>query len=96
MRRLLFIALSVLCVCTLGVFHVKYQVAILKQGVEGTTRERDVLEAELALLKIELTHLSSPGRLDQLNQKFIRLVPPEGAQMRTLEQMPTSSSRREV
>ena len=71
-----------------GMFQVKYRVMQLEDELARVNRSIDADRDELRVLGAEWSYLNQPQRLDQLRQRYLRLVPVQRAQLGNLDQIP--------
>ena len=69
-------------------YEVKYQVARVDDDLGRVNRAIDADRDQLRVLSAEWSYLTQPGRLDQLRQRHLTLVPVTRAQLGSLDQIP--------
>lgn len=58
-----------------GLYQVKYSVIALEDELKGLNRQIIQTQEELHILEAEWTALNHPQRLEELNEKFVHLIP---------------------
>ncbi|MFN9000718.1 MAG: hypothetical protein ACK5VW_01460 [Holosporales bacterium] len=78
----------IIALCALT-YHVKQQVMDLDRELASYEREIFTLEESMHLLQAEWSYLTEPSRLQTLVQNYEMAAPLSGAQLVSLEQLPT-------
>lgn len=84
---ILFVAIAGLL--SFALFSVKYQVADLEGELNDINRSIARDHQAIHVLKAEWSFLNDPQRLRDLVQKYLTLVPVEGAQIETFDMLPS-------
>jgi cell division protein FtsL len=80
--------LGVVGLAGFATYEVKYQVAQVDDELGKVNRTIDADRDQLRVLSAEWSYLTQPGRLDQLRQRHLTLVPVTRAQLGDLDQIP--------
>jgi len=73
--RKIIVSCFVFLLGTLGIMHTKYYAARVRKNLLEKEKSYQKLLKNVHLLRIEWTHLTSPARLDRLNNRFLKLMP---------------------
>lgn len=87
---ILFVAIAGLL--SFALFSVKYQVADLEGELNDINRSIARDHQAIHVLKAEWSFLNDPQRLRDLVQKYLTLVPVEGAQIETFDMLPSRAT----
>ncbi len=83
--------LSMVGLAGFATYELKYQVARVDDELGRVNRAIDADRDQLRVLSAEWSYLTQPGRLDQLQQRHLMLVPVTRAQLGSLDQIPFRS-----
>lgn len=89
--RGVFIWLLIAIATGIGLFLMKYEVRDLEDRLVQFNRKIVTDQEAIYVLKAEWAHLTDIGRLDQLNQRHLKLQPVERKQLGTIATLPMRS-----
>ncbi len=94
-RFVVLIWLIAIVVGALGLFHVKYQVQRLEAQLDLAQRSILHRQEAIHILKAEWSYLNQPGRLSDLAERHLGLVPLDSSRLVRLDDLPRRAARLE-
>ena len=76
-----------------GLYFAKYTVQGIKEEVIEVSRKLDEEREALHVISAEWAYLSRPERLQELNTKYLKLVPVTAEQMADVKSLPTVAEK---
>ncbi|MGL5720703.1 MAG: cell division protein FtsL [Alphaproteobacteria bacterium] len=64
-----------------GLFHIKYKVIDLETRLKNVHQKTVATKESIKVLHAEWGYLNNPGRLQQLAQKYLHILPPDKQQV---------------
>jgi hypothetical protein len=77
----------------MALFMTKYEVQSVDAGLVGLDRQIAADQDQIHLLTAELSFLTQPSRLDQLQQRHLALLPLTAAQLGSFDTLPLKADR---
>lgn len=91
MRRSTLFVVCMASAVGFGLFQLKYEVMKLENQHKQIRRSIKNTHEAISILNAELSHLTSPDRLQQLVEKHLQIEPVSGSQMISLRNVPAHS-----